>query len=180
MEQLTQIYQKSEIIEGLKQSFQDVEQFVTRLNEHDFTFKPGVKWSVAENLDHLIRSTKGLASALKKPKITLRVFGTPNRLSKDFLSLVSKYHSKLQGGGVASGPYVPEKNAQFSQNEMLTNWMMIGGKFSERLGTWSESQLDDYLLPHPLLGKLTIREMMFFTIYHNNHHLRAMQLLHSE
>lgn len=24
--------------------------------------------------------------------------------------------------------------------------------------------------PHPLLGKLTLREMMFFTIYHVQHH----------
>jgi hypothetical protein len=28
-----------------------------------------------------------------------------------------------------------------------------------------------YRLPHPLLGKLTVREMLFFTVYHNAHHL---------
>jgi hypothetical protein len=26
------------------------------------------------------------------------------------------------------------------------------------------------VLPHPLLGKLTIREMLYFTVYHGEHH----------
>jgi hypothetical protein len=30
--------------------------------------------------------------------------------------------------------------------------------------------LDEYLLPHPLIGKLTIREILYFTIYHNLRH----------
>jgi hypothetical protein len=35
---------------------------------------------------------------------------------------------------------------------------------------FSEAQLDEYVLPHPILGKLTIREMLYFTIYHATHH----------
>ena len=177
MEQQLTIFQKGEILDELNNTFQGVQTFSASLAQQQFVWKPGSKWSVAENLDHLIRSTKGLASALKMPKIAIRAFGIPNRPSRDFRGLVDKYHSKLQEGGVANGPYVPEENSQFDQSKMLSNWNMIGGKFQKRLGTWSEKNLDNYLLPHPLLGKLTIREMMFFTIYHNNHHLRAMQAL---
>ena len=36
---------------------------------------------------------------------------------------------------------------------------------------WTESQLDAYRLPHPLLGRLTVREMMLFTLIHNQHHV---------
>ena len=35
---------------------------------------------------------------------------------------------------------------------------------------FSEDEIDTYILPHPLLGKLTIREMIYFTIYHVEHH----------
>jgi hypothetical protein len=35
---------------------------------------------------------------------------------------------------------------------------------------WSEAELDAYRLPHPLLGRLSVREMMFFTLLHNRHH----------
>jgi len=34
----------------------------------------------------------------------------------------------------------------------------------------SESELDQMILPHPLLGKLTLREMACFAAYHVAHH----------
>jgi hypothetical protein len=40
---------------------------------------------------------------------------------------------------------------------------------------YSEVQLDHYILPHPLLGKVTIQEMMYFTIYHAEHHHNCTQ-----
>lgn len=41
---------------------------------------------------------------------------------------------------------------------------------SVRVDSWTEQDLDTVLLPHPLLGKLTVREMLYFTIYHAQHH----------
>jgi hypothetical protein len=41
---------------------------------------------------------------------------------------------------------------------------------SARVEGFSEQQLDLLILPHPLLGKLTLREMIYFTIYHAGHH----------
>lgn len=35
---------------------------------------------------------------------------------------------------------------------------------------YSEQELDQTILPHPLLGKITLREMLYFTIYHVEHH----------
>jgi uncharacterized damage-inducible protein DinB len=42
-------------------------------------------------------------------------------------------------------------------------------------GRWSERALDARQLPHPLLGKLTVREMLFFTLYHNRHHVDVVK-----
>jgi hypothetical protein len=39
-------------------------------------------------------------------------------------------------------------------------------KFSQK----SEEELDDIFLPHPLLGKVTLRELYLFNIYHILHH----------
>jgi hypothetical protein len=39
---------------------------------------------------------------------------------------------------------------------------------------WPERALDRHLLPHPLMGLLTIREMLAFTVYHTAHHLRRV------
>jgi len=43
------------------------------------------------------------------------------------------------------------------------------------LSGFSEEDLDKLILPHPLLGKLTLREMMYFTIYHVQHHQRIVE-----
>jgi len=41
----------------------------------------------------------------------------------------------------------------------------------KKIKNYNEANLDKYIIPHPLLGKLTLREMLFFTIHHNEHHL---------
>ena len=43
-------------------------------------------------------------------------------------------------------------------------------KLVHKLDKFTEDDLDKYVLPHPLLGKLTLREMLCFTIYHVRHH----------
>ncbi|NBX80802.1 MAG: DinB family protein, partial [Flavobacteriales bacterium] len=40
---------------------------------------------------------------------------------------------------------------------------------------FTEDDLDKYVLPHPLLGKLTLREMLCFTIYHVKHHVEIIK-----
>ncbi|UPT65903.1 MAG: DinB family protein [Sphingobacteriales bacterium JAD_PAG50586_3] len=39
----------------------------------------------------------------------------------------------------------------------------------------SDSKLDTYLVPHPLLGKVTLREILFFTILHTEVHLEILK-----
>jgi len=166
MDTLLAIHGKDEIRQGLQRSFKDIKLLSQTFKEEDFYRKKDNKWSAAENLDHLIRSTKGLASALKLPKFVLRAS----------LNLLENYKVLLQNGGVASGRYIPQKTDQFQIDKLLSSWTIIGDKFNMRLENWTEEQLDQYLLPHPLLGKLTVREMMFFTIFHNHHHYNAIQI----
>ena len=40
--------------------------------------------------------------------------------------------------------------------------------------SWGELALDRYRLPHPLLGRLTVREMLLFTLYHSVHHFNLV------
>jgi hypothetical protein len=35
---------------------------------------------------------------------------------------------------------------------------------------WREEDLDRYRLPHPVLGLVTVREMLMFTLFHFDHH----------
>ena len=50
-----------------------------------------------------------------------------------------------------------------------TGWGRPGRPLRQR---WPEPSLDRYQLLHPLLGRLTVREMLEFSVYHHAHHLR--------
>jgi hypothetical protein len=53
-------------------------------------------------------------------------------------------------------------------------WQLTNAELLRRVRRWSETSLDAVLLPHPLLGKLTAREMLQFTVYHTAHHLNLV------
>jgi hypothetical protein len=41
------------------------------------------------------------------------------------------------------------------------------------LNNWKDADMDRYSLPHPLLGTITVREILFFTIYHSMRHMSS-------
>ncbi|MEO8501391.1 MAG: hypothetical protein ABI565_10790 [Vicinamibacteria bacterium] len=42
--------------------------------------------------------------------------------------------------------------------------------YATKLGAAESEALDSTRLPHPILGRLSVREMAFFTLYHLRHH----------
>lgn len=41
----------------------------------------------------------------------------------------------------------------------------------------SDEILDTYQIPHPIIGLISVREMIYFTLYHYKHHLKAINKL---
>ena len=48
-------------------------------------------------------------------------------------------------------------------------------KLIDKLNQKSEEELDTIFIPHPLLGKITLRELYYFTIYHILHHHKKIE-----
>ena len=170
------IQSKEDIIYALNEKIDAFNHFISPLGKQEFEASPGGKWSAGQNLDHLIRAIKPLQLAFFLPKFFLKLFfGSSNRPSKTYEQLVEKYKSKLAAGGKASGPYIP-KTILFEKKELLMkNYEKEKQKFIKKIRKQKERTLDKYILPHPLLGKVTLREILFFTIYHNQHHLESLR-----
>ena len=175
METTSKIYTQPEIKAALQTSFQEVTQFVASISDENFYIKKDEKWSIAGNLDHIILSTKPLASGLKQAKIFFRAFGTAKKESQSYDEIVATYEEVLLTKNPKNNPFISKDIDSTTREKYLSNWNMIGEKFQERLDLWTEKDLDKYRIPHPVLGKLTVREMMFFTINHNFHHLKIMK-----
>lgn len=127
------------------------------------------KWSPAHLLDHLVRSVSPVKLAFSLPSFVLKwKFGTANRPSRTYEALVEKYHAKLNAGGKASGNFIPGGTVDVKAH--ADKLMSVVHSLCSKIDSYSEDQLDRYILPHPLLGKLTLREMLYFTAYHAEHH----------
>ena len=170
-----QVHDKTQIIAALNEKVDAFNRFIERLNKEQFEATPNGKWSAGQNLDHLILAIKPLQMAYSLPKFILKWrFGKTNRPSRSYDELVTKYKTKLAAGGRASGPFIPPDIPFERKNELLRKYETQKQKLIAKIKKQSERDLDLYILPHPLLGKLTLREMLYFTIHHNEHHLMLL------
>lgn len=168
--------QLPEIQQLLDKSFTDFSTFVSSLSDHRFIVSPEGKWSAGQQLDHLIRSAKPVNKALGMPRFFLRWFGKPASASRSFEEIRDAYRLQLRNGAVSTRPYVPPVTEIEQRDTLLRQFDQQKKKMIGLVGRWPEQDLDRYQLPHPLLGKLTAREVLYFTIYHNYHHLHTLQL----
>jgi DinB superfamily len=168
---------KAEILAALQSACNAILATASQTEEGKFFERPQPgKWSAAENMEHLCLAVKPLNLAFALPNFALRLlFGKTNRASRSYESLTEKYKAKLAAGGRASAPFVPQPPATgSSRDKVLQGFTKIHEKFFRRTAALREADLDQYILPHPLLGKLTLREMLYFTIHHIGHHHSAI------
>ena len=167
---------KDTIRQQLLAAASDVVAWFDTFGPERWDHAPPGKWTAGQHLEHLIRSVKPLNKALKAPKVALRLsFGKPNRLVRDLETIQAKYEKGLAGGFQAVGPFIPPDTNSADRAQMLADYQAHHRKLDRIISKWSESALDNYLVPHPALGKMMIREILFFTIIHTRHHLRILK-----
>ncbi|MFN8582742.1 MAG: DinB family protein [Gemmatimonadaceae bacterium] len=136
----------------------------------------GDRWSPADHVRHLRKSSAPLKVGFGLPVWLLRLmYGEAKAPSRTFEVLRSDYRSALAAGGQAGrfaptpqgAPADPERR----RAEILSRWGTTNEAVTTAWGKWRSLDLDRARLPHPLLGKLTAREMAMFTVYHTSHHL---------
>ncbi|TAJ49057.1 MAG: DinB family protein [Chitinophagaceae bacterium] len=148
---------------------------INRLSDTDLCYAPEGKWTAIQQLDHIIRSVSPVNMAMGLPKFILKwKFGTANRPSKTYEQLVEKYHRKLLEGGRASARFTPPAITADQKKALVHKLQKLVQALCNKTNHHSEETLDTYILPHPLLGKLTLREMLYFTAHHVLHHLEAV------
>jgi len=163
--------EKSEITSLLTEKHQRFVREFESLNEHQFCSSANDKWSASQQLDHIIRAVQPVVLAFTLPPFVLKIFfGSANRSSKTYDALVEKYKSKLAAGGKASGRFVPGKLTYAQKNSSIKKVIDLVSSLNQKVERKTEAELDQLILPHPLLGKLTLREMLYFTAYHAEHH----------
>ncbi|CAN5308216.1 DinB family protein [soil metagenome] len=160
---------KSELQERLKSNHSSFTNFLRNLSDVIANHSMPGKWTPIQQLSHIEKSVAPVKLALSIPKFILSIlFGKANRPSLSYDELIAKYKIKLQEGGKSTTRFLPDGTCdRIKLQDALDRHV---NALSGKLDSFSENELDKFILPHPLLGKLTLREMLYFTIYHVEHH----------
>jgi hypothetical protein len=170
---------QADLLAALRRLQAESEGYLATLPTAVFLAPQGEKWAPAEHVRHLAKSTFPLARALGMPKALLFVLFGPRRgASRTFSGMREVYQAGLAAGATA-GRFTPSPRPAPADPEawraqVMRSWHGAHAALLAGIERWKEPALDRYRLPHPLLGKLSVREMLFFTLYHNAHHLRLV------
>jgi hypothetical protein len=164
----------TDLANNLRPALQSISELLSTLSADDWQRPQAGKWTVAEEVDHLLLSTKGTAFVLSpaaRPKWHEYTGG-----SRSFETIVHEYQAALQANpGVVNAATAPTEAAnQLTIDEQMANWKAAAQKL-QAVVNGLDVDLDAYTVwKHPLLGPLTIWEMIYFTQYHTEHHYQSL------
>lgn len=152
------------------------------LNTHDdlkWNQGPEKKWTTGQHIVHLIQSTKPLNKALSIPKFVLQYkFGKANRPSRSYDEVVKRYLERLaETDGKILSPYsnkMPDTPPE-GKVELINELTKQKDILLKKLEKLSEKQLDKYLVPHPAMGRMILREIIIWSAYHTEHHHKSLK-----
>ena len=175
-------YTHAELIHALAAAEREVGEFFGSLRADEFVLRSGAAWTPAEHLEHLDIAVSAVARGFAMAPWLLRLrFGRPRRASRSYEALRDDYLARLAQGARASGRFVPGRAGAMDDDpivrrtRLLSRWYHVNEKLRSALEEWTEPNLDRIQLPHPILGRITAREMVLFVIYHNHHHIAAVR-----
>lgn len=169
---------KKVIIDLLQAKHDDVMKWLDKNGElHWETDLPG-KWSSGQIILHIIQGETQINRALKMPKFLLRYkFGKPNRPARTYEEIIDRYQEKLDSmqEGVVS-PFSTDMTLKNTRQEYITQYANGHDQMIKALDRkWSEKQLWNTLLPHPLMGRMHVGELLMWNAYHREHHLTQLE-----
>lgn len=143
-------------------------------NEELFRHRPGA-WAPIDDLAHLNLTTGLTARSLGLPPLELAArFGRAERPSRTWDEVRQAYLETLAAGFRSPERFVPREAGTRSEkrrSRTLVEWRAVGEALLRALDGWDEGEVDSYVVPHPALGDLTVRELLFFTHIHVLHHV---------
>ena len=173
-------FTRDEIRAALEQLHDDSIRYWLSFPTPRFFEKIGDAWSPAENVRHLTKSIRAVTKGLRLPRLFVRIaFKAASRSSRSYDEMRTVYRATLSRGGKAGrfgpGDTLPSPDREAERARIMAYHGTAVSELSSAVSKWNEKDLDRLQLPHPLMGPLTVREMLLFTLYHNSHHVEGVR-----
>jgi hypothetical protein len=146
--------------------------------DDSWTEGPENKWTTGQQALHLLQSIKRLNAALSMPKFLLRYkFGKSNRPVRDYDAIAKRYQERLEDakGNTFKGSQNMKVPSLSEKVYILNRLQTEHKKLQYKTNKISDKNLDTLILPHPLMGKMPVREIIMWTAYHVEHHTKTLK-----
>jgi hypothetical protein len=176
---------RAQLLSALSKLHRDSTGYWNAFSDDAF-FRPlGQAWSPSDNVRHLTKSIRPVAQALRLPRIVLGLaFGRAAGPARTYEQMTATYHAALDAGAKAGrfGPTPSPFPADPAPRraEIMAERDRVSAALDVAAARWRDAALDRYRMPHPVLGKLTVREMLTFTLLHNLHHMHVVERRRAE
>jgi hypothetical protein len=166
---------KRELCSRLESGQNDIITFLGSLSDEVFFAGSDERWGPAHHLGHLTLTYRRLATGFRAKERLADYTQTP----KSYEEIKDTYLTKLQTTPplvLANNPFAVKLDGS-SKDAMIAAFSGGGQELHEATTSWSETELDTKGMKHPLLGLMSAREILFFTLYHDQHHLQGVKKL---
>ena len=112
------------------------------------------------------------------PKFILRYkFGKSNRVPRVYDAIINRYNERLEGvKGITFGPSKNMRTPTLEERlDLIDQLKAHENKLKKIVLKWKDKHLDNLLLPHPLMGRMPVREIIMWSAYHTEHHTKTLR-----
>ena len=169
---------KQEIASLIDESHLDLINYYKNQPDEAWEAGPEGKWTSGQHALHLLQTLKTINYALSMPKFFLKArFGKSNRDVRDYDTVSNRYNERLSAvEGATFGPSARMKPPKIKDKPYILNRLQTESKkLQYKTNHWKDKHLDNIILPHPLMGKMPVRELLMWTSYHTNHHISNLR-----
>ena len=169
---------KAEIVDLLEKKHQELFDLIENQDEENWLKGPENKWTFGQHVLHLADSIALLNKAMSYPKFILKYkFGTSNRETRSYDVVAKKYEEKLAANQERSRQFnIKLKTPTLKEKAFLVNKLKVQNKkLQYKTNKWKDKDLNNLLIPHPLMGRMTVREIVMWTAHHTAHHTNILK-----
>ena len=177
-----EIHSRSEILAALQESEAELVVFFSELSPALMFGSKNGKWSPDQHVRHLTLTLSRVRQGLAAQHSKLAGALPESPAGRSYTQLRTNYRAALAAGGQAPSAFAPlalpqEQCSAAQQATDIRDFETASQQLCQELSNllWTEQALDALTLPHPLLGQLSVREMLMHIVYHNLHHLAGVQ-----
>jgi hypothetical protein len=170
---------KQAITDLLVKNYNIFIDYINSLTAEEYSFRYAQKWTAGQQLKHIVLCVKPLVQVFGMDKQQIqRTFGSTDKPGLSYDDLLALYEAKLKQTYNTPSKYLPEP-VSLEEREILAQTLSkLIQSLCAQIENFTDQELDSLLIPHPLLGNITLREMLYNAISHVQHHQEiAMQNL---